>query len=131
MKGRGCKTGEGTPKFLCRVFSSSKEIKQNLYKHYINHNQTLFTSTYRSLSETFLRRSFQLFFRFLPRYSDCFVECFVIGFDMSVISFAFHFGPSEIAKSINKHPTSVLFLILFTCVMIPCTVARKGQSAAR
>ena len=29
----------------------------HLYKHYINHNQTLFTLTFRSLSETFIRRS--------------------------------------------------------------------------
>ena len=28
-----------------------------LYKHYINHNQTLFTSMFRSLSETFVRKS--------------------------------------------------------------------------
>jgi len=39
--------------FVKRIFRFVKR----LYKHYINHNQTLFTLTFPSLSETFVRRS--------------------------------------------------------------------------
>jgi len=42
----------------CRPTNSVKALKATtgLYKHYINHNQTLFTLTFRSLPETFVKR---------------------------------------------------------------------------
>ena len=42
----------------CRPTNSAKALKATtgLYKHYINHNQTLFTLTFRSLPETFVKR---------------------------------------------------------------------------
>jgi len=42
----------------CRPTNSVKALKATtgLYKHYINHNQTLFTLTFRSLPETFVKK---------------------------------------------------------------------------
>jgi len=53
-------TGECTFCVKTRAGPSSVPLDNciaHLHKHYINHNQTLFALTFRSLSETFVRRS--------------------------------------------------------------------------
>jgi len=45
-------------------------LVKRLYKHYINHNWTLFTLTFRSLSEIFVRRSCSILVWFYPQHAE-------------------------------------------------------------